>query len=78
MTVNFTSKGIKDIGHYSLDCKKTALFVRLEEKLIEDFPVLKENDIYFEVDAKRIKRYKTLEENDINNNDIINLFIIDS
>ena len=78
MTVNFNSMGIQDIGRYSLACRKTDLFITLEAKLIEDFPVLKENDIYFEVNVRRIKRYKTLEENNIKNNDIINLFIIDS
>ena len=78
MTVNFVSMGTQDIGHYSLACRKTDLFIRLEEKLINDFPALRENDIYFEVNVRRIKRYKTLEENSIKNNDIINLFIIDS
>ena len=52
--------------------------MRLEEKLINDFPVLRENDLYYEVNERRIKRYKTLEENNIKNNDIINLFLIDS
>ena len=70
--------GTQDIGHYSLACRKTDLFVRLEEKLINDFPELRENDLYFEVNVRRIKRYKTLEENNIKNNDIINLFLIDS
>ena len=78
MTVNFVSMGIQDIGHYSLACRKTDLFVRLEEKLINDYPILRENDLYFEVNVRRIKRYKTLEENNIRNNDIINLFLIDS
>jgi len=78
MTVNFVSMGTQDIGHYSLACRKTDLFIRLEEKLINDFPVLRESDLYFEVNVRRIKRYKTLEENNIKNNDIINLFLIDS
>ena len=78
MTVNFVSMGTQDIGHYSLACRKTDLSVRLEEKLINDFPELRENDLYFEVNVRRIKRYKTLEENNIKNNDIINLFLIDS
>ena len=65
MTVNFTSMGIQDIDHYSLACRKADLFVRLEEKLINDFPALSENDLYFQVNVRRIKRYKTLEENNI-------------
>ena len=64
------------IGHFNLICKKRDLFVRLEERLYENFPQYKEFDIYFLVDGRRIKRFKTLEQNNINNNDIINLFII--
>ena len=76
MTVNFVSLGSSDIGHYSLLCKKTDLFVRLEERLYKDFPKLKNNKIVFEVSAKRINRFKTLDDNNIKNNEIINIFII--
>ena len=78
ITVNFVSMGIQDIGHYSLACRKSDLFIGLEAKLINDFPLLRDKDFYFEVNVRRIKRYKTLEENNIRNNDIINLFLIDS
>ena len=77
MTVNFVSMGIQDVLNYSLPCKNTDLFVRLEEKLNNDFPQLKEHEIYFEVKTKRIKRFKTLDENKIKSNDIINLFLIE-
>ena len=77
MTVNFVSMGINDIGHYSLPCKNTDLFVRLEEKLNNDYPQLKNHETYFEVQTRRIKRFKTLEENNIKSNDIINIFIAD-
>ena len=33
ISVNFVSMGNQDIGHYSLPCKNTDLFVRLEERL---------------------------------------------
>jgi len=78
MSVNFVSMGVNDIGHYSLFCKNTDLFVRLEERLYEDFPQFKEYETYFEVKTKRLKRFKTLEENNIKTNDIINVFIIDN
>ena len=78
MSVNFVSMGISDIGHYSLFCKNTDLFVKLEERLYEDFPQFKEYETYFEVKTKRLKRFKTLKENKIKNNDIINMFIIDN
>ena len=78
MSINFVSMGIQDIGHYSLACKNTDLFVRLEEQLNNDFPQLKNHETYFMVNAKRIKRFKTLDENKIKNKDIINIFIMDS
>ena len=31
ITVNFVSMGTQDVGHYSLPCRNTDLFVRLEE-----------------------------------------------
>ena len=77
MAVNFVSMGHNDIGHYNLMCKNFDLFVRLEERLYEDFPQFKEYETYFEVNGKRIKRFKTLEQNNIKTNDIINIFTID-
>ena len=78
MAVNFVSMGNNDIGHYALPCKNTDLFVRLEERLYNDFPQFKNYETYFEVNTKRIKRFKTLEENNIKNKNIINMFIIDN
>ena len=77
MTLNFNTQGTQYIVNYSLACKKTNLFVRLEEILNNKFPDLKKHDTYFEVNTKRIKRFQTLEENGIKNNDIINIFLID-
>ena len=78
MTINFSSIGNQAVCNYSLPCKKTDLFVRLEEKLYDDFPQFKKYETYFEVQSKRIKRFQTLEENNIKNNDVINMFIIDN
>ena len=75
--VNFVSMGSNDIGHYNLICKNTDLFVRLEERLYQDFPDFKNYETYFEVNTRRIKRFKTIEENNIKNNDIINVFRIE-
>ena len=77
MAINFVSMGIQEVGHYSQACKNTDTFIRLEEKLNNDFPKLKEYETYFEVNGRRIKRFKTLDENKIKNNDIINIFLID-
>ena len=75
--VNFVSMGSNDIGHYNLVCKNRDLFVRLQERLYEDFPQFKNYETYFEVNGKRIKRFQTLEQNKIKTNDIINIFTID-
>ena len=69
--------GTQDIGHYNIVCKNTDIFIRLEEKLFNDFPQFKDCETYFTVKTKRIKRYKTFDENNIQNNDIVNVFIID-
>ena len=77
LAVNFVSMRFKDIGHYCLNCKNTDLFVKLEEKLNNDYPQLKDKETYFIVNGNRIKRFKTLDENQIKSNDIVNLFLID-
>ena len=47
--------GFQDIGHYSLVCKNTDLFVKLEEILNSHFQQLKIKKIFFEiVPIKRI------------------------
>ena len=77
ISINFVSMGNNDIGHYSLICKNTDLFVRLEERLYEDFPEFKNYETYFEVNTKRIKRFKTIDENKIKSKDIINVFRVE-
>ena len=69
--------GFQDIINYSLVCKNTDLFVKLEEKLNNDYTQLKDKETYIMVNGRRIKRFKTLDENQIKSNDVINLFLID-
>ena len=78
ITVNFISMGTQDIMNYSLICKNTELFVRLEERLYEDFPQFKNYETFFEVNTRRIKRFKTLDENNIKSKDLINIFTVDN
>ena len=78
IAINFVSMGNQEVGHYCQVCKNTDTFIRLEEKLNNDFPKLKDYETYFEVNGRRIKRFKTLDENKINHNDIINIFLIDA
>ena len=77
MSVIFFSHGFQDICNWSLPCKNTNLFIRLEEILNNTFPLLKKHETYFVVNTKRIKRFQTLDENNIKNNDTINIFLID-
>ncbi len=78
MTINFVSQGNQFVSNYNIICKNTDLFVRLEEKLNNDFPQLKDYQTVFEVNTRKIKRYKTLDENNIKTNDVINVFTFDS
>ena len=77
IAVNFLTMGNQDITNYAMACKNTDLFIRLEEKLYNDYPKYKNYETYFEVNTRRIKRFKTIEENQIKNNDIISLFVIE-
>ena len=77
LTVNFVSMGFQEIGHYSLACKNTDRFIKLEEKLNDDFKQLNNYETYFMVNGQRIKRFKTLDENNIKSNDIVSIFLID-
>ena len=50
---------------YAISCKNTTPFVRIEEKLYEEYPEYKETDNYFLHNGSVIKRFKTVEENHI-------------
>ena len=52
---------------YCLSCKNTTTFVKIEEKLYEEYPEYKGNDNYFIVNGKRVDRFKTIKENKIKN-----------
>ena len=78
ISVIFNSIGIQDIYNWSLACKNTNIFIRLEEILNNKFPELKKYETYFMVNTRRIKRFQTLEENQIKDNDKINIFLIEA
>ena len=77
ISILFMTMGNQDIFNYSMPCRTTDLFVKLEEKLYNDFPKYKDYETYFVINAQRIKRFKTIEENKIKSNDIISMFIIE-
>ena len=76
ISINFTSVD-QHINNYSIPCKNTDIFVRLEEQLYEDFPEYKDKETFFMKNAKKIKRFKSLEENNIKKNDVLMLYIYD-
>ena len=57
--------------HYSIICKNTEKFSKLEQKLYKKYPEYSKSDNYFLVNGSRIKKYKTLNENKIKNSEII-------
>ena len=77
ISVLFMTQGNQDIVNYSMPCKTTDLFVRLEERLYQDFPKYRNVETFFTVNTNRILRFKTLEQNKIKGNDIISLFTIE-
>ena len=50
---------------YSIPCKNTTPFVRIEEKLYEEYPEYKDTENHFIHNGNVIKRFKTVEENNI-------------
>ncbi len=61
---------------FSIACKNTTTFVKLEEELYNEYPEYKEFNTYFTVDGLVIKRFKSIEENNIKNRDkiILNVY----
>ena len=71
MTVIFYSTDQKI--HYSMLCKNTDLFSRLESVLykVEEYKEYKQKENYFIANAKSIDRFETLEKNGIKNGNVI-------
>ena len=66
--------------HYSVICKNTDEFYKIESQLYKKYPEYTENENFFILNGKKINRYKTLEQNGVKNNDIIilNEFVNDN
>ena len=63
--------------HYSIICKNTDQFTKIETELYKEYPKYKETENYFIVNGNRINKYKSLKENNIKNSNIIELHIFD-
>ena len=56
---------------YSVICKNTDEFHKVEGQLYKKYPEYSENENFFIVDGREINKYKTIEENRIKNSAII-------
>ena len=75
MTVIFVS--VDQTIHYSVICKNTDIFTRIENLLYKQYPEYRDKDNYFLVNGDKIKRFCTLDENNIDDNNIITLYPIE-
>ena len=50
---------------FSIPCKNTDLFVRIEEKLFNEYPQYKKSNTFFTAGGKLVERNKTMSENKI-------------
>ena len=56
---------------YSVICKNTDKFLRIEEKFYEEFPEFGKVENSFNINGNKINKYQTLEENSIKNSELI-------
>lgn len=63
--------------NYSIICKNTDKFIKIEGMIYSEYPEYEELSNYFISNGKKINKFRTLEENQIRNSDIITLFLID-
>jgi len=69
MTIIFTSQDQKI--HYSLICKNTDKFNKVENMLYDEYPEYQESENYFTVNGNRVIKSKTIEQNNIKFSDIV-------
>ena len=71
----FFTSAHQDI-HIPIPCKNIDTFVKIEEKIYNEYPKYKDYNTYLTVNGNVIKRFKTLEENGIKggNTIIVNIY----
>ena len=69
IAVNFRS--ISDNINYPMACKKTDIFLNVENKLYQQFPELKSKNVYFIVNGNTVNKSYTFEQNNIKTGDTI-------
>ena len=75
IAIGFTSAD-QTIQNFYRYCKDSDLFVKLEEKLYDEYPEYKNIETYFSVNGKKVLRFKSMKENNIKNGQIIMLNIL--
>ena len=76
IAIGFTSSD-QTIQNFFRPCKDSDLFVRLEEKLYDEYPQYKDVETYFLVNGRKILRFKSIKENNLKNGQIIMLNIVE-
>jgi len=71
ITIIFTS--VDNKIHYSMICKNSDIFTKLETELYKIYPEYIDKNNFFISKGERINKYKSLEQNNIHHNDIIML-----
>ena len=76
IAIGFTSFD-QTIQNFFRPCKDSDLFVRLEEKLYDEYPQFKDVETYFLVNGQKVLRFKSMKENNIKNGQVIMLNILE-
>ena len=63
--------------YYSIPCKSTDPFYKVENKLYQEYPQYREKDCFFLNRGQKINRNKTMDENHIKNGDLVMIFPLD-
>ena len=75
ISIFFTS--VHQDMHRSISCKNTDTFIKIEEKIYNEYPKYKDYNTYLTVNGNEIKRFKTIEENGIEDGNTITVNIYD-
>jgi len=65
------------IQKYIRPCKDSDLFVKIEEKLYDEYPQYKNIETFFLVNGRKVLRFKSMKENNIKNGNVIMLNIVE-
>ena len=71
VSIHFTS--LDQRVFFSIPCSKKDIFAKVEERLYQEYPKLREKNNYFLFDGKQILKFKTIEENKISSGQNVTL-----